>query len=44
VSVSAYTVPHQGRKAFMLQSLPLSSASESTDQVAQASGFSLQAG
>jgi hypothetical protein len=44
VSVSAYTGPHQGRKAFMLQSLPPSSASESTDRLAQASGFSLHAG
>jgi ribosomal protein S27E len=36
--------PHQGRKAFMLQSLSPSSASESTDRLAQASGFSLHAG
>jgi hypothetical protein len=36
--------PHRGRKAFTLQSLPPSSASDSTDWVAQASGFSLHAG
>jgi Putative transposase len=36
--------PHQGRKAFMLQSLPPRGEPLSSDRVAQAAGFSLHAG
>jgi hypothetical protein len=36
--------PHQGRKAFMLQSVPPREEPPGSERVAQGSGFSLRAG